>query len=68
MTRIKIEDLLSAESEVLREIAADLEGYDPNKRGMAGHNSTRTGHNSTGTHSSHSSGVTSAKLPHAKDE
>ena len=63
MSRSRIEDLLAAESEVLKKIAADLEGEAGSSRSMAGHNSMTTGHNSVGTHTSHNSGVTSASVP-----
>ena len=63
MSRVRLEDLLAAESEVLRKIAADLEGESSRSRQAAGHLSTTSGHNSSGTHSSHSSGVTSASVP-----
>ena len=63
MSRVRLEDLLAAESEVLKKIAADLEGESGRSRQMAGHNSMTSGHNSSGTHTSHSSGVTSAKPP-----
>lgn len=66
MSRLSLEDLLAAESEVLKKIAADLEGESGGSRNMAGHNSMTTGHNSSGTHTSHSSGVTSANVPPEK--
>jgi hypothetical protein len=66
MSRVRLEDLLAAESEVLKKIAADLEGEAGKSSHMAGHNSMTTGHNSTGTHTSHASGVTSASVPPSK--
>jgi hypothetical protein len=65
MSRVRLEDLLAAESEVLKKIAADLEGETGRSRHMAGHNSMTSGHNSSGTHTSHNSGVTSANVPPA---
>ena len=66
MGRVRLEDLLAAESEVLKRIAADLESESSRSRHMAGHNSMTYGHNSSGTHTSHSSGVTSASVPPTK--
>lgn len=68
MSRVRLEDLLAAESGVLKKIAADLEGEAGNSRNMAGHNSMTTGHNSMGSHTSHNSGVTSAAVPPQKND
>ena len=68
MSRVRLEDLLAAESDVLKKIAADLEDHGGHHRHMAGHNSTTTGHNSSGSHTSHNSGVTSASVPPKKTE
>jgi len=68
MARVTLEDLLAAESEVLKKIAADLDGESSRSRHMAGHNSMTTGHNSSGTHTSHNSGVTSSSVPPVKSD
>lgn len=68
MSRVRLEDLLAAESEILKKIAADLDGEAGRPRHMAGHNSMTSGHNSSGTHTSHNSGVTSAKVSPAKSD
>lgn len=68
MGRVRLEDLLAAESEVLKRISADLEGESGRSRHMAGHNSMTTGHNSSGSHTSHTSGVTSASVPPVKSD
>lgn len=68
MSRLSLDDLLAAESEVLKRIAADLEGDSSQTSQMAGHNSLTNGHNSSGSHSSHSSGVTSASVPPTKSD
>lgn len=57
---ISLDDLLAAQSSVLNRIARDLEEMDGLNPSMAGHNSTRSGHTSSGTHTSHTSGVSSA--------
>ncbi len=46
---LTLNDLLNAESEVLRRVAQNY----GTERSMAGHNSTTTGHNMSGQHSSH---------------
>jgi hypothetical protein len=56
---ISLDDLLAAQSSVLTRIARDLEELDDRHPSMA-HNSMTTGHNSSGTHTSHTSGVSSA--------
>lgn len=48
---LSLQDLLDAESEVLRRVGRD---YDT-ERAMAGHNSMSTGHRMSGTHTSHTS-------------
>ena len=63
MGRIKLDDLFAAQSDVLKRIALDIEGESAGTRNMAGHNSVTTGHNSTGIHTSHNSGVNSATVP-----
>ncbi len=50
---LSLEDLLEAESEVLRRVGRDF----ATPLQAAGHNSTRTGHNSSGTHTSHTSAM-----------
>ena len=47
---LTLNDLLSAESHVLRRLAEDRIG----DRAMAGHYSTTSGHNSGGSHTAHS--------------
>jgi hypothetical protein len=56
--KITLDDLLASQSSVLTRIARDLEEMD--QPTMAGHFSSTSGHNSSGTHSSHTSGVSSA--------
>jgi hypothetical protein len=58
-SKISLDDLLAAQSSVLTRIARDLEELDDRHPSMA-HNSMTTGHNSSGTHTSHTSGVSSA--------
>ena len=58
-SKISLDDLLAAQSSVLTRIARDLEELDDRRTNMA-HNSTTSGHNSSGTHTSHTSGVSSA--------
>jgi hypothetical protein len=58
--KITLDDLLSAQSSVLSRIARDLEGSEERNPNMAGHTSSTTGHNSSGFHNSHSSGVSAA--------
>ena len=58
-SKISLDDLLAAQSSVLTRIARDLEELDDRHPSMA-HNSTTSGHNSSGTHTSHTSGVSSA--------
>lgn len=57
--KITLDDLLASQSTVLARIARDLETIDGSHPSM-GHNSSTTGHNSSGTHSSHTSGVSAA--------
>jgi hypothetical protein len=57
-SKITLEDLLASQSSVLNRIARDLE--EMNGHPSAGHNSSTSGHNSAGTHNSHTSGVSSA--------
>ena len=56
---ITLDDLLAAQSSVLKRIASDLEMMDDSNPTM-GHYSMTNGHNSSGSHSSHSSGVSAA--------
>lgn len=52
---LTLEDLMQSESAVLRRINDDFqqdEGF-----AMAAHNSTTSGHNSSGTHTSHTSAI-----------
>lgn len=58
--RLTLNDLLEAESDVLRRLARDA----ANEYTMAGHLSTTTGHKSSGTHTSH----TSAKVERPLDD
>lgn len=58
-SKISLDDLLASQSSVLTRIARDLEELDDRNPSMA-HNSTTSGHNSSGTHTSHTSGVSSA--------
>ena len=58
-SNVTLDDLLAGQSSVLARIAKDLEDMD-GLHPTAGHNSSTTGHNSTGTHTSHTSGVSSA--------
>ena len=51
-TALTIDDLLNAESEVLRRIGEDNGSDGPT---MSGHYSNSSGHSSSGGHSSHSS-------------
>ena len=67
MSRITIDDLLAAESDVLQRIADDIAGETDSCPSMAGHQSVTTGHRSSGTHTSHNSGVTSAAVPPKED-
>ena len=56
MSKLTIEDLLQAESEVLDRIAKELIDQEP--RMMArGHNSRTSGHRSSGSHNSHTSAM-----------
>jgi hypothetical protein len=48
---LTLDDLLNAESEVLKRVGREYGA----ERSMAGHNSTTTGHNMSGQHSSHTS-------------
>lgn len=64
---ITLDDLLSAQSGVLNRIARDLEEMDDHSKNMAGHYSSTSGHTSSGSHSSHSSGVSSAVPLHKID-
>lgn len=57
--KITLDDLLASQSTVLARIARDLETSDESHPSM-GHNSSTSGHNSSGTHSSHTSGVSAA--------
>jgi hypothetical protein len=57
---ITLDDLLATESTVLNRIARDLEERDFTETNMAGHYSSTGGHSSSGTHNSHTSGVSSA--------
>lgn len=59
-SKVTLDDLLAAQSEVLNRIAKDLEGDLDGSLPTAGHNSMTSGHNSKGSHTSHNSGVTSA--------
>lgn len=55
VTALTLEDLMQSESAVLRRINDDFrqdEGH-----AMASHNSTTSGHNSSGTHTSHTSAI-----------
>ena len=68
-TKITLDDLLASQSSVLTRIARDLEEMDSDQPTMAGHFSSTSGHKSSGTHSSHTSGVSSAaplKRTHAE--
>ena len=58
---LTLDDLLKAESAVLRRVGRN---YGSGERAMAGHNSTTTGHNMSGSHSSH----TSAKVERPLEE
>ena len=58
--KLTLEDLLSAESEVLKRVGRSY-GVE---RAMAGHYSSTSGHNSSGSHSSH----TMAKVERPLDE
>ena len=58
--KITLDDLLASQSSVLTRIARDLEEMDSDHPAMAGHFSSTSGHKSSGTHSSHTSGVSSA--------
>lgn len=58
--KITLDDLLAAQSSVLTRIARDLEEADDHHPNMAGHYSQTSGHNSNGSHASHSSGVSAA--------
>lgn len=49
---LTLNDLLNAESEVLRRIGDEQSSNGPT---MAGHYSNTTGHNSSGSHGSHTS-------------
>lgn len=59
-TKITLDDLLASQSSVLTRIARDLEEMDGDQPTMAGHFSSTSGHKSSGSHSSHTSGVSSA--------
>lgn len=52
---LTLEDLMQSESAVLRRINDDFQQDEG--LAMAGHNSTTTGHNSSGSHTSHTSAV-----------
>lgn len=56
---ITLDDLLAGQSTVLARIARDLEDMG-DKHPTAGHFSSTSGHTSSGSHSSHSSGVSAA--------
>lgn len=58
-SNITLDDLLAGQSSVLARIARDLEDMG-DTHPTAGHNSQTSGHNSSGTHSSHTSGVSAA--------
>lgn len=58
-SKITLDDLLAGQSNVLARIARDLEEMG-DSHPTAGHFSTTTGHNSSGSHSSHASGVSAA--------
>lgn len=52
---LTLEDLMQSESAVLRRINDDFQQDEGNT--MASHNSTTSGHNSSGTHTSHTSAI-----------
>ena len=54
-TSISLEDLLESESAVLSRLADELEGAATTN--MAGHYSNTNGHNSSGSHTSHTSAI-----------
>lgn len=58
-SNITLDDLLAGQSDVLARIARDLEDMG-DSHPTAGHTSQTSGHNSAGTHSSHTSGVSAA--------
>ena len=58
-SNITLDDLLAGQSSVLARIARDLEDMG-DTHPTAGHNSQTSGHNSAGSHSSHTSGVSAA--------
>ena len=58
-SNITLDDLLAGQSSVLARIARDLEDMG-DTHPTAGHNSQTGGHNSSGSHTSHTSGVSAA--------
>ncbi|MFM0347884.1 hypothetical protein [Paraburkholderia sp. RL17-347-BIC-D] len=52
---VTLEDLLESESSVLSRLAEELDGASTTN--MAGHYSNTNGHNSSGSHTSHTSAV-----------
>ncbi|VTY39420.1 Uncharacterised protein [Xylophilus ampelinus] len=52
---LTLEDLMQSESAVLRRINEEFQQDEGNA--MASHNSTTNGHNSSGTHTSHTSAI-----------
>ena len=53
--QITLEDLMASESAVLKRLAEDFQEDDSHV--MSAHNSTTSGHNSSGTHTSHTSAI-----------
>lgn len=54
-SHLTVEDLMNSESVVLRRLNEDFQNEDG--LNMASHNSTTTGHNSSGVHTSHTSAI-----------